>query len=265
MSRKALIYLIIFLLVCTICALYTCKRSSLHKSSTIPEDSGIKKSEPTALILPMLNHKYYSFSYSEEHEQPVMVHYMLFKKQVGGKEPRKNKFYPDPLVSTLTANDADFYKSGYDKGHLVPAADMSWSEDALNETFYYSNICPQDPSFNRGIWKKLEEKVRRWAIEFDSIEVYAGPVFKDSKGAIGPNQVTIPGYFYKILGIYSNSQYQGIGFILPNRKVVDSLITFAVTIDSVEHLTSYDFFEFLPDQVELKFESTFDGQTWFHN
>jgi endonuclease G len=138
--------------------------------------------------LQVIHHKYYTLAYSEKHEQAVWVKYTLVKEHVGGEEPRANQFYVDPLVSTQSANDGDYYKSGYDRGHSAPAADMSWSADAIRESFYYSNMSPQVPSFNRGIWKKLEEMVRRWAVQYDSVRVIAGPVFVDNRGRIAPTE-----------------------------------------------------------------------------
>jgi endonuclease G len=210
----------------------------------------------------IVKHKYYTLAYSEKNEQPAWVCYSLKKEHVGGKEPRSNNFVPDPMVSTQTADDIDYNKSGYDKGHMVPAADMSWSPEAMKETFYYSNISPQVPSFNRGEWKKLEEKVRSWAIEFDSVKVYVGPIFKDNIKKIGPDSVTVPGHYFKVIAVYHNSTYSGIGFIFPNKKVVDPLSNYAVSIDSVENYSDLDFYTYLPETIEKTMESGFDLSLW---
>ena len=210
----------------------------------------------------IVKHKYYTLAYSEENEQPAWVCYTLRKNHVGGEEPRSNNFVPDPMVSTQTADDIDYKKSGYDKGHMVPAADMSWSSDAMKETFYYSNVSPQVPSFNRGEWKKLEEKVRHWAVEFDSVKVYTGPVFKDNIKKIGPDSVTVPGHYFKVILVFHNSTYEGIGFIFPNKKINDSIRNYAVSIDSVEKYTNLDFYSYLPDNIENKVESEFNLTAW---
>jgi endonuclease G len=212
--------------------------------------------------LQVIHHKYYTLAYSEKHEQAVWVKYTLVKEHVGGEEPRANQFYVDPLVSTQSANDGDYYKSGYDRGHIAPAADMSWSADAIRESFYYSNMSPQVPSFNRGIWKKLEEMVRRWAVQYDSVRVIAGPVFVDNRGRIGPNGVTVPGYYYKAVLVFANSAYEGIAFIMPNRKVTEPLQNFIVTIDSAEVATHLDLYSELPDSIEELVESKVNSTLW---
>ena len=142
----------------------------------------------------------FSFLYNEKHEQSNWVAYELTKKEVKLKVvQRQNKFLPDPLVVTGSATNADYLKSGFDRGHLAPAADMQWSQDAMAESFFYSNICPQIPNFNRGAWKQLEEITRRWALENESIYVVTGPVLTDSLRKINNSRVSIPNQFFKVI------------------------------------------------------------------
>jgi endonuclease G len=153
-------------------------------------------------------------------------------------------------------------KSGYDRGHLCPAADMSFNSVAMQESFLMSNISPQIPEFNRGIWKELETTVRNWAVKEHKIVVVTGPVFKDNKGTVGADRVLIPGYFYKI--IYdATDKPRIIAFILPNEKSNRQLTDFAVTTDKVEMETGLDFFSQLPDELESKLEGNIELAGWF--
>lgn len=261
MSKKAITIMLITLLIAFVVYFYvTCK--------PIPSRSRKLKNQKEQIVqsnqerYQIVKHKYFTLAYSEENEQPAWVCYTLKKEYVGGKEPRSNNFVPDPLVSTQTADDIDYTKSGYDKGHMLPAADMTWSPEAMRETFYFSNISPQVPSFNRGVWKKLEEKVRDWAVEFDSVKVYVGPLFKDNIKKIGPDSVTVPGYYYKTILMFKDATYNGIGFIFPNKKVSDPIANYAVSIDSVEHFSNLDFYDYLPDKEENSVESKFDLMVW---
>jgi len=147
----------------------------------------------------IVKHKYYTLSYSQQNKQAEWVFYLLTKANSLGAVERGNNFRPDPGVSTGSASLEDYKNSGYDKGHLCPAADMAFDSQAMSETFYLSNMSPQYPSFNRGIWKKLEELVRKWAIQEDSLYVVTGPIFINNKGSIGPDKVTVPGFYYKVL------------------------------------------------------------------
>ncbi len=124
----------------------------------------------------IIEHTYYSLSYNETHEQANWVYYKIHK----GESERSGNFRPDAKVSTGSASLADYKGSGYDRGHICPAAAMKVNHVAMSETFYMSNMSPQLPSFNRGIWKDLEALVRRWGY-YQETHVVSGPVFKDIK------------------------------------------------------------------------------------
>ena len=200
-------------------------------------------------------HAGYALLYNELHEQATWVAYNLTRAETKKVASRTNKFIPDPLVKTYSANNRDYAGSGYDRGHLAPAGDMGWSAITMAESFYYSNMSPQVPAFNRGIWKRLEELVRTWALENDAVYVVTGPVLTDGLSAIGPNDVSVPLYFYKVILDYTAPDIKGIGFILPNAGSGESLQNYAVTIDSVEKLTGIDFYPALPDRQEKQMES----------
>ena len=211
----------------------------------------------------LVKHTYYTLSYNEKYEQANWVYYTLTDKMVNeGGEERSNKFKMDPMVLSGSAKSSDYTKSGYDRGHLCPAADMGFSPTSMEESFYMSNISPQAPDFNRGIWKELETDVRKWAKKEHKIYVVAGPVFKDNKGTIGVAQVLVPGYFFKI--IYEETDDpKMIAFVFPNRKSDRPVTDFAVTVDEAEKLTGFDFFSQLPDELENKLESRVDFSEWF--
>ena len=164
----------------------------------------------------IISHFAYSLSYNEQHEQASWIAYQLKASEIERNFKRNDKFIEDPLIETQSANKSDYKSSGYDRGHLAPAADMTWNETAMIESFYFSNMSPQLPGFNRGIWKKLEENVRDWAVKYDSIYITTGPVFKQTDSVIGANRVTIPTHFYKSILIYNDSLKQSIGFLLPH-------------------------------------------------
>jgi len=211
----------------------------------------------------LVKHTYYTLSYNEKYEQANWVYYSLTDSMVikGGSE-RSNKFKVDKMVSTGSAKSADYTKSGYDRGHLCPAADMDFNPIAMEESFLMSNICPQAPDFNRGIWKELETEVRNWAKKEHKLYVVTGPVFNDNKGTIGQEEVLVPGYFFKIL-YEETDQPKIIAFVFPNRKSDRPLADFAVTIDEAEKLTGFDFFSQIPDELENKLESRVDLSGWF--
>lgn len=208
-------------------------------------------------------HKYYSLSYNEQKEQANWVYYTLTEAMIlKGGEARSNSFKMDKLVATGSAKSSDYTKSGYDRGHLCPAADMGFEKVAMEESFFMSNISPQVPEFNRGIWKELESRVREWAKQEHEIIVVTGPVFKNEMGFIGKENVSVPGYFFKI--IFDNTdQPRMVAFLLANEKSERPVTDFAVTTDSIEKLTGYDFFSQLPDNLENTLESRVELAGWF--
>lgn len=211
----------------------------------------------------IIKHQYYTLSFIDKYKQPEWVAYKLTPEMIVSESERSNKFKPDPLVDAGTAVDADYRHSNYDKGHLCPAADMSWLQEAMDETFYFSNISPQLPGFNRGIWKKLEEQVRDWARKEKKLYIVAGGVLNDSLKTIGQeNEVSVPVWFYKVVLDYEKPEQKGIGFIFTNESSSSPLSDYAVTIDSVESFTKLDFFPAIPDKLERKIESKLDKAAW---
>lgn len=211
----------------------------------------------------LVNHTYFSLSYSEEHEQAEWVYYKLTKAMIYGSVDRTDDFRADPFVSTGSATLSDYRGSGYDRGHLAPAADMKLSSSSMSESFYLSNMSPQNPSFNRGAWKKLESLVRYWIHSKGPLFIVTGPIFKNNIGSIGPNNVSVPGHYYKI--VYSDKNKEMIGFVLPNKKIEDDLKNYVRSVDYIEGYTDLDFFYHLEDSIENALESSTQTSVWKFN
>ncbi len=211
----------------------------------------------------IIKHSAYTLCYDEKYEQAKWVAYYLTAEMCNNKnEKRKNNFREDPEVKTKSASLEDYKKSGYDRGHLCPAGDMAWSELTMSESFYMSNMSPQVPAFNRGIWKYLESDVREWAKQNKELYIVTAGVLKDSLPTIGANKVAVPHYFYKIILDYCKPEYKAIAFVIANEGSKQSVFDFAVSIDSVEKLTGLDFFPTLSDSIEENLESHIDIEKW---
>lgn len=230
--------------------------------------SGVLFSSFRAKYLPepandLVSHSYYTLSYNKVCKEPNWVYYLLTDSMVLNKgQERTNRFLVDKSVPGGSASTSDYTKSGYDRGHLCPAADMGFNARAMEESFLMSNITPQAPDFNRGIWKELETDVRDWALKNHRLIVIAGPVFRDDKGTIGSDKVVVPGYFFKII-FASEGTPRMIAFLIPNARTDRPVADFAVSVDKIENLTGYDFFSQLPDEEENKLESNVTLTGWF--
>ena len=207
-------------------------------------------------------HLAYCLVYNEEHEQATWVAYELTAAETRKVIGRSDRFIEDSKIATGSASTEDYAGSGFDRGHLAPAADMGWSAQAMEESFYFSNMSPQSPQCNRGIWKKGEELVRDWARLYGKLLVVTGPVLQDGLPSIGPNKVSVPEAYYKILLRSDSQQPAAMAFLVPNEGSRKSFSSFAVPIDSVEKITHLNFFPWLSKEQEKKLEASLCISCW---
>jgi endonuclease G len=210
----------------------------------------------------VVNHTYYTLCYNEKHEQAAWVYYVLSDSMIAGNAVRKNYFLRDSLVLSVTPSHSTYTNSGYDRGHLLPAADMKWNQFAMDETFLMSNVSPQNPYFNRnGLWRKLETKVREWVVNHNPLIIIVGGILTDDLPKLGGKTVSVPKYYFKI--ILNEQDFSSVSFLLENKKDNGLLSSFVVSVDSIEQISGLDFFHFLPDSLENDMEKTVDLSDWF--
>lgn len=211
----------------------------------------------------VVKHDHYTLSYHEKYEQAEWVAYELTAEDLNQKQNFERPFFvQDPKVATHSADWKNYKKTGYDKGHLCPAADRKFSKKAFDETFLTSNISPQKHDFNDGVWNRLEQKVRYWAQKNGKLYVVTGGVLKGKMKTIGREKVAVPEYFYKILVERSNGKTKMIGFLVPHQDSNRPLYGFVVPVDQIEAETGIDFFPKLDDSIENKLEKSADYKAW---
>ncbi|MBF4470042.1 DNA/RNA non-specific endonuclease [Flavobacterium sp. HJJ] len=210
----------------------------------------------------IIRHKHYFLSYSEEHEQAEWTAYYLTGKSQYEHHYERPYFKQDPLIDTESAHWRNYKDTGYDKGHLVPAADMKFSKEAYTETFYTSNVSPQNRDFNAGIWNRLEQKVRYWADKYTALFIVTGSILQDNLLTIGDEEVSVPHYFFKIAVRVENNSLNMISFLVPNEKSDLPLYKFAKTIDEIEQITGIDFNQKLSEKIEEKIEKELSYKEW---
>lgn len=211
----------------------------------------------------IIGHSAYTLSYNEAYEQADWVAYRLTKFGATPQVARSNHFIEDPYVPTGSARTIDYAESGYDRGHLAPAADMESSETSMQESFYFSNMSPQLPGFNRGIWANLESLVRTWALNYDTVYVVTGPLFLGANDkTIGPDSVAVPPAYFKAILYHTDSLSKCIGFVLNNESSQEKLTHFALSVDSLEAMSGLDFFPMLADSLENRIEAHVQTKDW---
>lgn len=215
-----------------------------------------------ALSQVMVQYTGMTVSYNPDLHLPNWVAYELTADEADGSEPRYNTFRADPDVPGCATPD-DYRNTGFDRGHIAPAADMKWSPEAMRESFLMTNITPQDGRLNRGAWSKLEEKCRQRARRDSAVIIIAGPVLTDTIDMhIGATGVAVPRRFFKVILSPTATPPVAIGFIMPNSYVEGGMQQCAVSVDSVESVTGHDFFSALPDDIEAAVESTHNFTRW---
>lgn len=220
---------------------------------------------PTSTTGAIVTHHAFVLSYAEDFEQAEWVAYELLDSQLQGTHFKRPFFIQDPKVKTGSADWRNYKKSGYDKGHLCPAGDRTFSKLAFEETFLTSNISPQLHDFNSGVWNRLEQKVRYWAQKYHKVQVISGGILDKNLKSIGSERVAVPAYFYKILGAEIDGNYQLIAFLVPHESSEKPLYEFVVSVDEIEKRTKIDFFPAIEDQLENRLEKAVDYKGWSFN
>jgi len=272
--------------ICVVCAVYEPVAKLIaereREEKTLPAS---KAEEPAKAVLPsavrlelpgkmtgadelILRRRGYTVSYNRGLKIPNWVAWELTPEKLIERESRSRDFLPDPDLPTDEAVTTDDYKgAGLDRGHMCPAGDNRWHWRAMQESFYMTNICPQDHNLNRGDWKELEEACRRWAQEEGRIYIVCGPVlYKRKHRTIGKrHRVTVPEAFFKVILCSESNPPKAIGFIYKNTSGNHSLDSYVNTIDQVERITGIDFFPSLTDEVEKEVEAACDLNLWKMN
>lgn len=258
----------IYALLITLCVIGFWVFENFYTPDTYSSSEGINTHAVETDFLPssttgeVVRHEFYTLSYSEPHEQAEWVAYELKKSHLTNDDRKRPYFIEDPRVSSKSADWRNYRGSGYDRGHLCPAGDRRFSEQAYNETFYTSNISPQDKEFNAGVWNRLEQQVRYWCKKYGDLIVVTAGVLEEGMEEIGDEDVDVPRAFYKIVLRKDGGEMKAVAFLMEARESQAPLDTFLVPIDSLEARTGLDFFQDRPKSWQDRVEKTVDALGW---
>lgn len=204
----------------------------------------------------------FTLSFNHKNKTPNYVAWELLKKETDGQTSRTDNFWTDSEIAGCPST-SDYSRSGYDRGHICPAADQKWSPEAMNDCFVMANMCPQTHALNAGAWATLENKERQWAQRDSAIIIVAGPIYSDSdKETIGQAKVRVPGAFFKAILAPYLPKPRAIAFVYPNMAAPGNMQQYTMSIDDLETLTGLDLFHNLPDDIETEVEATFSFKEW---
>lgn len=265
--KRTILISIIYTLICSCLSgppSYAPKVSSTQTTKAVT-DYKHKKLVNYGVDALLISHNGYLISYDEENLIPHWVSYTLSSCNViSTPPPSKPNFQQDPkCIDKKQADYSDYKKSGWSRGHMAPAADFKWSVQAYEETYVYTNCCPQNAELNNGSWNILENKIRKWALEYGEIDIVTGPIIGDNHfGALGKSRVTIPNSFFKAVLVKVDGNESCVGFVMNNTTEKQSLLDSFVSINKLESITSIDFFPEIDDNNEDVIESIVDRSIW---
>lgn len=227
------------------------------------DDKLVMQTSPKGTPEQILKRTGYVASYNKTTLLPNWVAWHLTAERTEGSAKRSSvDFAEDTEVPEPRATDWDYYNSGYDRGHMCPAADNKWSKKAMEESFLFTNMCPQNGNLNRGDWNEMEMACRKWAKKYGDLYIVCGPIlYKGKHKTIGKNKVVVPEAFFKVV-LRTGDDPQAIGFIYKNTSGNRPKDSYVNTVDEVERITGIDFFSSLPDDVEKKVEAECDLGLW---
>lgn len=206
-------------------------------------------------------HLGYVASYNHTTLTPDWVAWELTADEVSDAYNFQCSFSRDPSVEFPKASREDYSSSGWDKGHMAPRADMKWSAQALEESYYFTNICPQNHAMNSGAWRKIEELTRRLARHYGAVYVVCGPVAGTGRfGTIGQACVQVPDAYFKALAVSTDEGFSTVGFLVANDHQDGSPRSYAVPVDSVEAVIGRNLFPQVPEEAEAHYDWSF----WKH-
>lgn len=238
------------------------------------EDISVKYIRPNNIEIPatsskehgiIVSHTGYTLSYDTINHTPFWVAWELTSSEASGSYARSNDFREDPAIPSRHAVwEKSYSGSGYDRGHMCPAADQKWSAEAMSESFFMSNMCPQEPTLNQEWWEHLEEAERRWAKKEGAVYIVCGPIYDTMpvKSIKDSFFIGLPDKFFKVILSLSPGKEKAIGFVYKNDNSRQPMGNVACPVDEVEQITGFDFFPTLDDQLEDRLESTFNLGKW---
>ena len=275
MRGSALLIMAVMLISCAAQALATCEDFTpfgqpVHKHVTV--DLGLTAAPDWNVIC----HAGQVVAFNRDHNVADWVAFRLRREDLlSPVVERKDNFHADGEVPEKhQVVHSDYTRTGYDRGHLAPAAAMKWSFYAMNDSFFMSNIAPQvGVGFNQHIWKSLERKMRQWGCQRGLLYVVTGPLYEDNpikklsydKDGDGKDDngvlVDVPSHFFKFA--LDANRMEAIAFILPNQKLkTKDLPKYLTSINDIEARSRLDFLKDIWDGAEQIIESHVQPELW---
>ena len=248
--------------------------SSVVEEERVPENQSSKANDnPNGIILPimgkqdgvLIEHEGFTLLFDTKTMCPRWVAWELTAEETRGKVSRSGVDFKadDQLPEQYQVASWDYNGGHYGRGHMCPAGDMKWSQQAMQDCHYMTNICPQTAELNKTWWEHLERACRSWARQDGSVQIVCGPVFSDNPKRFGKkHRMAVPKGFYKVVLSLKEGREKAIGFYYTNDDAPQPMEDAVRSVDDIEQLTGIDFFSSLPDKQEDRLEAMTDLRSW---
>lgn len=267
--RSYIVPLIILIAILTVGCIWAARRLSQKNDETNLTPITTQASELEHVVIPdnmpaqFKQYEGFTVNFNASNRTANYVSWELLGSETDGSSTRSSeKFWQDEDIKNCPKT-SDYTRSGYDRGHLYPAADAKWNSQSMNHCFTMANITPQAHALNGGAWKTLEDKERLWAKRDSALIIIAGPIYQpDDNLRIGNAGVRVPSAYFKVLLAPYLEKPRAIAFVYPNSHCPGNMQNYAQSVDYVESITGFDFFSALPDNVENEIESNYSFKEW---
>ncbi|MCM1318948.1 MAG: DNA/RNA non-specific endonuclease [Muribaculaceae bacterium] len=268
-SRTHIVLIIILIAVLTVGCIWAASRLNSRSETeqnipSLPAGTDLERViVPGDVPQQIKAYEGFTVNFNTSNRTPNYVSWELLGSETDGSSTRKKQdFWRDETVKNCPSKK-DYTNSGYDRGHLYPAADAKWSETSMRECFSMANMTPQVHALNGGAWKTLEDKERQWAKRDSALIIVAGPIYQSADNLrIGQAGVRVPSAFFKVILAPYIDNPRAIAFIYPNDHCPGNMQNYAQSVDYVEQITGFDFFSSLPDDIEEQLESSYSFTQW---
>lgn len=239
--------------------------SQTETPASLPEgDVSLPVAPPCSTDI-LIEHEGFCLLYDVKTMCPRWVAWELTAEETKGNVSREGiDFKEDAKVPKECRVISSDYNGGhYGRGHMCPAGDMKWSQQAMQDCHYMTNICPQTAELNKNWWEHLERACRQWARQYGSIQIVCGPVFSESPKRFGrKHRMAVPIAFYKVVLSLKAGDEKAIGFLYANDDSPQPMEEAVCSVDEIERVTGIDFFSSLPDEQENVLEAMTNLRAW---
>ena len=234
-------------------------------TATLPvEETDLPVTSPSSSCI-LIEHEGFTLLFDTKTMCPRWVAWELTAEETRGKVSRQGVDFKedDQVPKQYQVASWDYNGGQYGRGHMCPAGDMKWSQEAMQDCHYMTNICPQTAELNKTWWEHLERACRQWARQDGSVQIVGGPIFSENPKRFGKkHKMAVPKAFYKVVLSLKKGREKAIGFYYTNDDAPQPMEDAVRSVDDIEQLTGIDFFSSLPDEQEDRLEAMTDLRAW---